>query len=236
MNEIKADNRYTQMQLNQYNNEATNWSELTRDWVVGRFDGHNHWKDYENLFTRFTNESEMIGLDFGCGPGRNLVRYNKRFKRLDGVDISPVNIEKAKDYTTRNNVETNLYVNNGVDLQEIESATYDFVMSVIVFQHIAVHKIRYGLMSEIHRVLKPGGFFTAQMGYGPPSHGKPSVDYYENFFEAKVTNGYCDTRVESPSQLENDLLKIGFRDFEYTIGEVGPGDAHPNWIYFSVVK
>lgn len=233
---ISQDNRYTQMQLKQYNHEASQWSETNRNWVVGSFDGHNHWQDYENLFQRFTNESEMIGLDFGCGPGRNLVRYNNRFKRLDGVDISPVNIEKAREYTSHNNVETNLYINNGVDLQIIDSATYDFVMSVIVFQHIAVHKIRYGLMSEIHRVLKPGGIFTAQMGYGPVSPGKPSVEYYENFFEAEVTNGHCDTRVESPSQLENDLIQIGFKEFQYSIGEVGPGDAHPNWIYFSAIK
>lgn len=27
-------------------------------------------------------------LDFGCGPGRNIVKYNKRFNRIDGVDIA----------------------------------------------------------------------------------------------------------------------------------------------------
>ena len=42
--------------------------------------------------------------------------------------------------------------------------------------------------------------------------------------------------IESYKQLEDDLLEIGFTDFQYKITPVGPGDFHPNWIFFSVVK
>jgi ubiquinone/menaquinone biosynthesis C-methylase UbiE len=231
---LESTNKYTQMQLNQYNSLASGWSEENRDPVVGSFDAHNQWADYENLFTNIHNQSEKIGLDFACGPGRNIVKYSNRFKRLDGVDISPVNIENAKKYISSNSIESNLYVSNGVGIDCIESNTYDFVMSTIALQHICVYDIRYSIMKDIYRILKDGGIFTAQMGFGSPSPA--TVGYYENYYDADGTNRTCDVCIETTAQLEKDLFEIGFKDFNYVIGPVGPGDIHPNWIYFNCTK
>lgn len=232
---VSKDNKYTQMQVNQYNALASGWSESNRDPVVGSFDGHNNWPDYENLFINLENQSELIGIDWACGPGRNIVKYNGRFKRLDGVDISPVNIEKASGYLKNNGiVDSKLYVSNGVDLDVIESDIYDFAMSTIALQHICVYDIRFSILSEIYRILKPGGMITFQMGFGSPS--PRTVGYYENFYDAEGSNRICDVCVESTDQIEGDLTKIGFKDFKYVIGQVGPGDIHPNWIYFNAIK
>ena len=231
---INKENKYTQMQLNLYNGLASQWSEENREPVVCSFDEHNAWNDYENLFSRLENQSELIGLDFACGPGRNIVKYNGRFKRLDGVDISPVNIGKAQSYTSNRGIETVLYTSTGTDISVVSSNEYDFVMSTIALQHICVYDIRYSIMKDIHRVLKGGGVFTAQMGFGYPS--PQTVGYYENYYDAESSNRACDVCIESTEQLEKDLLEIGYKDFQYIIGPVGPGDIHPNWIYFSCVK
>jgi ubiquinone/menaquinone biosynthesis C-methylase UbiE len=231
---ITSDNKYTKMQLNQYNGLASGWSEQNRDPVVGSFDAHNNWTDYEILFERIDNQSEKIGLDFACGPGRNIVKYNGRFKRLDGVDISPINIEKARQYVVNNKVETNLYVSSGIDINVVPSDSYDFVMSTIALQHICVYDIRYSIMSDIFRVLKSDGIFTAQMGFGHPS--PMTVGYYENYYDAQGTNRTCDVCIENEKQLEDDLIKIGFSDFQFKITKTGPGDVHPNWIFFSAKK
>jgi ubiquinone/menaquinone biosynthesis C-methylase UbiE len=231
---LNKENKYTQMQLNEYNNMAKLWSEQNREPVVGSFDMHNDWPDYEFLFERINNQSHQIGLDFACGPGRNLVKYSRRFKRLDGVDISPINIEKARNYTTNYGVTPNLYTSNGIDIDVVPTDEYDFVMSTIALQHICVYDIRYSIIKDIHRVLKDGGIFTAQMGFGSPS--PMTVGYYENYYDAEGTNRNCDVCIENIEQLTNDLFKIGFRDFEYKISKVGPGDCHPNWIYFSCIK
>ncbi len=231
---VDNNNKYTQMQLNQYNELAAQWSEQNREPVVGSFDAHNNWPDYEFLFERINNQSEKIGLDFACGPGRNLVKYSRRFKRLDGVDISPINIEKARNYTTNYGVTPTLYTSSGVDINVVPSDEYDFVMSTIALQHICVYDIRYSIMKDIHRVLKDGGIFTAQMGFGSPS--PMTVGYYENYYDAEGTNRTCDVCIENIEQLTNDLFKIGFKDFQYKITKVGPGDCHPNWIYFSCIK
>lgn len=232
---VSKENKYTTMQLNQYNALASKWSESNRNPVVGSFDGHNEWSDYENLFINLENQSDLIGIDWACGPGRNIVRYKGRFSRLDGVDISPVNIEKAKGYLENNKItDSKLYVSNGVDLDIIESNTYDFAMSTIALQHICVYDIRLSILSDIYRILKPGGMITFQMGFGSPS--PRTVGYYENFYDAQGSNRICDVCVESPEQINQDLIKIGFKEFKYIIGKVGPGDVHPNWIYFNAIK
>ena len=33
-----------------------------------------------------------------------------------------------------------------------------------------------------------------------------------------------------------NLIEIGFTNFQFIIGPVGPGDIHPNWIYFNCIK
>lgn len=233
-NNIKIDNKYTKMQINTYNNLASACSEENRDPVVGSFDAHNNWPDYELLFRDINNQSKLIGLDFACGPGRNIVRYANRFERLDGVDISPINIENAKIYTNKFDIETILYTSNGIDIGVVPSDVYDFVMSTIALQHICVYDIRYSIIKDIHRVLKDGGIFTAQMGFGSPS--PMTVGYYENYYDADSTNRGCDVCIETPEQLEKDLIEIGFTNFKFTIRPTGPGDYHPNWIYFSVYK
>jgi ubiquinone/menaquinone biosynthesis C-methylase UbiE len=233
-------NKYSEMQKNYYEVDANSWSLENRDPVVGGFDLHNDWEDYNTyLFKDVTNLKSKIGLDFGCGPGRNLVKYSASFKELHGVDIAQKNLDNAILWLEHNNCDLKrhrLYLCNGSDLGEVPSATYDVVMSTICFQHICVHEVRFGLLKEFYRVLKPGGVLTMQMGFGPEVSIKNSVSYYSNFYDAMGTNGQVDARVESADELKNDLEQVGFDSFNHYITQTGPGDGHPNWIFFNAKK
>lgn len=232
-----ATNRYTNMQRKTYEELASTWNTTNRDPVVGSFDAHNNWSDYKFLFNDISNLNDKRVLDFGCGPGRNLVKYADMFKQIDGVDISLKNLENAREWLRTNKRNPDnfvLYNCSGIDITNVPSELYDIVFSTICLQHICVHEIRYNYFKEFLRVLKPGGVFTAQMGYGTPS--PYTVDYYENNYSATDTNRACDTQVKDPSQLKNDLESIGFTDFEYTIRPCGPGDCHPAWIFFHATK
>lgn len=209
------------------------------DNVVGSYDEHNHWMDYDTYLLAHIDDSFLnkTALDFGCGPGRNIIKYYKRFKRLDGVDISNKNIEHAKRNLLNNQIfNSHLFVNNGIDLSCIASNVYDFIMSTICFQHICVYQTRYSLLKEFFRTLKPNGRITIQMGFGQ-ERSFNTVFYYSNHYNAMSTNSGCDTRVESSDQIYGDLVSIGFSSFEHWIRSAGPGEKnHSKWIFFTAIK
>jgi len=207
-----SDNRYANLQGVAYDNMASMWSVRNKNFVTGPFNRHNKWEDYNFLFSgmfdfhdggiKLPLAKNMSVLDFGCGPGRNLEKYSSNFKRVDGVDISHVNLDNAKKWLkhtgTHNN--NNLFKNNGSDLREILDGQYDVVMSTITLQHICVYEIRLNLFKEFYRVLRSGGWFTAQMGYGKGKIG--AVPYYKSNHNAGSRNGRTDVYVENPEQLK----------------------------------
>ena len=233
---MDPNNKYTKMQQAQYDKDAVEWSLQNKNPVVGSFEQHNNWSDYDKFLFKSVDTNGKVALDFGCGPGRNIVKFASKFARIDGADISDVNLEKARLWFAANNLQTTptLYKNNGVDLAEVPSEVYDVVFSTICLQHICVHDIRFSLLNEFYRILKPGGAICIQMGFGP-GHIR-TVGYFDNHYDATVTNSGHDTRVDSPDELKGDLEKIGFSNFEYDIRPVGPGDIHGNWIFFRTFK
>lgn len=233
---INSDNKYSKMQKNQYDNEASKWQVNDRDHVVGSFDKHNAWQDYDDyLFKNVEDTQNKLALDFACGPGRNIVKFNKRFKRIDGVDLSQNNLDNASIWCQHNNIEIpTFYQNSGTDIAIVPSDHYDVVFSTIAMQHICVHEIRFSLLTDFYRVLKSNGKICIQMGFG--TNHPQSVGYYENFYDATGTNSWCDTRIEDPNQIKSDLEKIGFINFDYDLRPNGPGDGHTNWIFFRAQK
>jgi SAM-dependent methyltransferase len=179
-----------------------------------------------------------IALDFGCGKGRNVTNMLSlaEFTRVDGVDISPTNIGHCR--TSYPNQNSSFYLNSGADLADLNSDEYDFVMSTIVFQHICVHELRYNLKQEIYRVLKMGGIFSFQMGFGDigfTGHTRPR-SYYDNSYAAEGSNGSDDVRITDPTQLTSDLSKIGFKNITFEIHQPWEDGGHPNWIYIRCEK
>jgi ubiquinone/menaquinone biosynthesis C-methylase UbiE len=230
-----SDNNYTQMQRHIYDRESARWRVTDRDPVVGSFDAHNAWQDYELLFEGWDTTNWNM-LDFGCGPGRNLVKFFDRFASVSGIDISAINLEQAKKWLAYNNKSVEavrLYHADGVSLNTAPTATFDVVMSTICIQHIPVYDIRYSIFTDMFRVLKPGGWLSIQMGYGDRVGAS---EYYDNFYDAAGTNGYADVKIASPDQPRIDLERIGFVNFSHQIRPVGPGDCHTSWIFFRAQK
>jgi len=228
---------YLDMQNSYYDEYASKWSLDSRDPVVGSYDAHNNWSDYDNFLFKDFDTNGLVSLEYGCGPGRNLVKFSERFARVDGIDISDVNIEKARLNVKANNItEPNLYVTSGDNLSAIANESYDVVFAVICFQHICVHEIRFNILKDIFRVLKPGGKLSFQMGYG----GKgeiPTAGYHDNNYDAGSTNGHSDVSITDEQDLREDLVgKIGFTNYKSDIRDTGPGDNHKNWIWVQVEK
>lgn len=235
MKKTKTD--YLSMQNEYYDEYASQWSLSFRDPVVGSYDAHNSWPDYDTFLFKDFDTTGLVALEYGCGPGRNLVKFSDRFARIDGVDISDVNIDKAKINLEYNGIhDSNLYVTSGDNLSMVEDNIYDVVFAVICFQHICSHEIRFNILEDIYRVLKPGGKLCFQMGYGG-KEGIPTAGYFDDIFDAASTNGHADVSITDESDIQKDLIeKIGYINYRSDIRETGPGDNHRNWIWVQVEK
>jgi SAM-dependent methyltransferase len=93
-------------------------------------------------------------LDLGCGDGRLTERILAAGADVEGVDASPTMIEAARA--------------RGIKAIEAkaEQLPYDDTSFDAVFSNAALHWVRDqdAMMDQVHRVLKPGGRFVAEMG------------------------------------------------------------------------
>jgi SAM-dependent methyltransferase len=101
-----------------------------------------------------------ILMEIGCGVGRLIRQMQKRiqFSKLYGIDIS----ETMIGYTRKNtggDPRLSLHVNTGYDLGMLPDASVDYAYSVDVFIHIFDSQIIQNYMNEVHRILKPRGYF-----------------------------------------------------------------------------
>jgi SAM-dependent methyltransferase len=240
MGDMNPKNKYTEMQKKSYAGGVYN------DSVKRAMDGEDPGKgdhfgplnNLDDMHNFLFAEDGGLALDFGCGPGRAIVRYADRFNRIDGTDISKENLSMARAYTNSKGLNPVLWECNGVDLRSIPSELYNTIFSIQVFPHICVHDIRYSLLKEFYRVLVPGGWIGIQMGYGEdgPS-GRRLVPYFGNDWDAKGTNGYLDCTVNDPSEPAYDFKQIGFKNFSYDLGDMTWKHAnHHQWIYLRAQK
>jgi N-acetylglucosaminyl-diphospho-decaprenol L-rhamnosyltransferase len=106
-------------------------------------------------------------LEIGSGLGRNTVHLARHFARVDGVDVSPTMVRSAGERGLPGNVA--LRVVSGQDLRPLPDASYAFVFSHLVFQHIEAWEAIDSYLQEICRVLEPAGVAVLQFDTRPLS-------------------------------------------------------------------
>lgn len=99
-------------------------------------------------------------LDFGCGAGRLTRALAGRFRECWGVDVSPTMIEKARALNC-DQPRCKFRLNQEPDLRTFDDATFGFIYSSLVLQHIPP-KFLPGYLKELARLLCPGGVLVFQ--------------------------------------------------------------------------
>ncbi len=131
-------------------------------------DPEEFWRWGETLTERFLRESEIpfAGdervLEIGCGIGRMTAALARRFREVEGIDVSEEMTRRARA-ALAGTPNARVSVANGADLAGFASGSFDFVFSYLVFQHIPDPEITKGYLREIGRVLREGGWMHVQV-------------------------------------------------------------------------
>jgi SAM-dependent methyltransferase len=134
----------------------------------GRFENifykaiYNSNEDFFNFLKLNSINSEI--LDYGCGVGNSIkkvIDYNP--KKITGIDISEVSIEKAKKITSSNSL-INLFVDN-CEKTKFKNNSFDIVYGTGILHHLNIESC----LKEIDRILKPKGklLFIEPLGTNP---------------------------------------------------------------------
>jgi SAM-dependent methyltransferase len=140
-------------------------------------------------------------LDLGCGDGQLTQRIAATGARVIGIDISPEMVAAA---STR-----------GIDAHEgsAEQLPFGDQSFDAVFSNAALHWVRNqdAMMAEVHRVLRSGGRFVAEMG----GHGNVAAIRVA-FMATLAKHGFsdredCENYYSTPEAYSRRLASQGFQ-------------------------
>ena len=142
----------------------------------GRFENifyralYNSSEDFFEFLEKNSLNSEI--LDYGCGVGqflKSVIKFNP--KKVTGIDISEVSIQKAKEAMQNFKPQTELMVDN-CEKTKFKNDSFDIVYGSGILHHLDMT----ACINEIHRILKPGGKFL----FIEPLGTNPLIIFIEN--------------------------------------------------------
>lgn len=122
-------------------------------------------------------------LDLCCGPGRHSVPLRKKGFQVTGVDLQPMLLEKAREYSDRENVTVEYIEENMLTFQRSES--FDLVISMFSsFGYFSDPDEDFKVIENVYDSLKPGGKFLIDVR-GKEIHAMANV----TCFTQELPNG-----------------------------------------------
>jgi ubiquinone/menaquinone biosynthesis C-methylase UbiE len=91
-------------------------------------------------------------LDLGCGVGQYEQLLGQQYS-ITGIDMSAASIDTAKTYAMHSD-----FLSYDGDILPFADSSFRCVFTICVVHHVPLDK-RSQFISEVYRVLKPGGYF-----------------------------------------------------------------------------
>lgn len=128
---------------------------------------------------RFTKDMNI--LDVGCGEGRNAVYFLQKNYSIFGIDSNELSIQYCRYMAKSIDPNTDIHrfqIGDGSAIP-FHAAAFDAVISSAVLHFAENHAHFWKMITEIHRVLQPGGIFWMRMCTGFGNILKESQDLGE---------------------------------------------------------
>lgn len=120
--------------------------------------------DMENI-CQGHDPKEMRVLELGCGAGRVTRALASMFGEVHAVDISPEMVARARA-ALREHPNVFVQLCDGVTLDVLGDARFDFAYSCCVFHHISSYDVIRSYIREVGKRLVPGALFKFEVqGY-----------------------------------------------------------------------
>jgi ubiquinone/menaquinone biosynthesis C-methylase UbiE len=167
---------------------TTSWDAIADDWTR-----HADANDYRNVFLMPVT-LELLGnvygktiLDVGCGEGGYCRRLHDLGANVTGIDGSARLIETA---VQRSGDAGHYLVRNANNLHGLADAVFDIVLATMSLMDVEDYS---GSVSEVHRVLRPGGRFLMSITHPCfSSHGSKWKRHDDGHFEHYQVDRYFD--------------------------------------------
>ena len=108
-------------------------------------------------------ESINRAMDFGCGSGSTVVELMEKYPSIEWIGLD---IDESPEVRKRSSADPIFYSYDGTHIP-FPDAHFDIVFSYQVLEHVRHPEI---VLSEIQRILVPGGYFIGQTSQLEPYH------------------------------------------------------------------
>jgi len=134
---------------------------FNKNHVVATYFAESHLQKPEEVVLRIL--APQLGgfsmLDLGVGGGRTTLHFAKWVKDYEGVDISNNMIRACESRFSNYPIKLTFMVGDAANIDWIDSNTKDFILFSYNGIDYVDHGTRQKILSEVDRVLKPGGYF-----------------------------------------------------------------------------
>lgn len=117
-------------------------------------------------FSQFLKEHNIVsgrGIEMGCGKGRNVIWLSQKGFEMHGFDFAPSAIAEAKRRATSAKSTAALYVHDATIAWPYETDSFDFGIDCFASTDIVEPVGRAFAISEMYRILRPGGHLLAYL-------------------------------------------------------------------------
>lgn len=146
--------------------------------------------------------SESTTLDIGCGPGRMLVPVAEKGADAHGVDISPTNLKRCRQYAENRGVSVTL---DTADEEIPFDTSFDFIYSRTVFMHLPRRQM-VSYLQKAYQNLTQGGLVCFSY------RDLEDEQSIHDFFGSLNKRYSFRVRYHTASEVQTYLTAIGYDD------------------------